>query len=127
MHPVRKGLLLQGLLYVLSGGNHFWHRQFYIRIMPDHYSHPEALVAVSGVAEILGGIGLLVPASRRFSAVGLAAMLTVFLDVHVFMIRNTQRFPEVPSWLLWVRIPLQGLLIVWALHYARRRTGLQRP
>lgn len=121
-----KGLLIQSLLYVVSGANHFWHRQFYVHIMPEHYSHPEALVTLSGVAEILGGIGLLIPASRRLSALGLALMLVVFVDVHVFMIRNIERFPEVPRSLLWVRLPLQGLLIAWALYYARRRNNLSR-
>ncbi len=88
--------------------------------MPDHYSHPLALVKLSGVAEILGGLGLLLPATRRFSAVGIALMLVVFFDVHVFMLRHPGRFSEVPEWLLWARIPLQFVLIAWALYYARR-------
>ncbi len=122
MRLVRKGLFLQSLFYVASGINHFWHRQFYLGIMPDHYSHPGVLVAASGVAEILGGIGLLIPGSRRFSALGLSVMLIVFLDVHVFMLRHPDHFPDVPKWVLWGRLPLQGVLIAWALHYARRRS-----
>ena len=88
--------------------------------MPDHYAHPLPLVELSGVAEILGGVGLLVPVTRRFSAVGIAAMLVVFFDVHIFMLRHAARFPEVPGWVLWARIPLQFLLIAWALYYARQ-------
>lgn len=87
--------------------------------MPDHYSHPDALIALSGLAEILGGVGLLFPATRRTSAVGIALMLLVFLDVHQFMLRHPERFPEVPEWALWARLPLQFVLIAWALHYAR--------
>jgi uncharacterized membrane protein len=126
-HPVgaRVGLVAQALFYVASGINHFWHQHFYLHIMPDHYSHPLALVELSGVAEILGGTGLLVPAARRFSAVGIAVMLVVFFDVHVFMLRHAERFPEVPAWLLWTRIPLQFALIAWALHYARRDASSQ--
>jgi uncharacterized membrane protein len=116
----RVGLIAQSLFYVASGTNHFWHENFYLHIMPDHYSHPLALVKLSGVAEILGGLGLLVPATRRFSAVGIAAMLVIFFDVHIFMLRHAGRFPEVPEWVLWARIPLQFLLIAWALYYARR-------
>jgi len=88
--------------------------------MPHHYSHPLALVGLSGVAEVFGGLGLLLPATRRFSAVGIALMLVVFFDVHVFMLRHPARFPEAPVWVLWVRIPLQFVLIAWALYYARR-------
>jgi uncharacterized membrane protein len=120
-HPIwtRAGLIAQSLFYVASGINHFWHQNFYLHIMPDHYSHPLALVRLSGVAEILGGLGLLLPATRRFSAVGIALMLVVFFDVHVFMLRHPARFPEAPTWVLWVRIPLQFALIAWTLAYAQ--------
>lgn len=111
-------LLLQSLFYITSGANHFWHEDFYVRIMPDHYSHPHTLVQISGVAEIFGGVGLLIPATRRFSAIGLSAMLVVFLDVHQFMLRHPERFPQIPKWALWARFPVQAVLIAWAWHYA---------
>jgi uncharacterized membrane protein len=119
----RIGLFVQSLFYVVSGMNHFWHRQFYMGIMPDRYSHRDALVQLSGVAEILGGAGLAVPASRRFSSFGLTLMLIVFLDVHIFMIRHSELFPNVKRWILWARLPLQGVLIAWALYYARSRNN----
>ena len=112
-------------MYVASGVNHFLHKGFYLHIMPDHYSHPAALVQGTGVAEVLGGLGLLAPATRRVSAVSLAALLLVFLDVHVYMLRHGERFPEAPRWLLWGRMPLQFVLIAWALHYARPRRLLR--
>ena len=59
------------------------------------------------------------PATRRVSAIGLAAMLVVFLDVHLFMIRHAERFPNIPQAALWARLPIQALLIAWALRYAR--------
>jgi uncharacterized membrane protein len=116
-------LIFQSLFYVAGGINHFWHQSSYLNIMPDHYSHPEALVKISGAAEILGGIGLLVPGARRVSAAGISAMLVVFLDVHLFMLRHQDRFPTVPKWILWARLPLQAVLIAWAWHYTRRDAG----
>ena len=123
MNLSRASLIAQASLYFLGGINHFWHPGFYVHIMPDHYAHPEALVCASGAAEILGGIGLLVPATRRVSAAGIILMLIVFLDVHQFMLTHHQRFPEVPLWLLWLRIPLQFALIAWASLYLRRQRG----
>ena len=123
----RAGLLAQSLLYAASGVNHFWHASFYEHIMPDHYAHPAALVKLTGVAEILGGLGLLPRATRRFSAVGIAAMLVGFLDVHQFMLRHAERFPEAPAWVLWARIPLQFVLIAWVLWYARREARATPP
>jgi uncharacterized membrane protein len=118
-------LIAQASLYVLGGINHFGHTGFYVHIMPDHYAHPEALVLASGAAEILGGIGLLVPATRRFSAAGIVLMLIVYFDVHLFMLTHAGRFPEVPAWILWARIPLQFVLIAWAAMYLRRERGLR--
>jgi len=112
-------LWAQSLFYIASGINHFWHPGFYVHIMPDHYAHPALLVELSGVAEIAGGLGLLPAATRRYAAWGIAAMLVVFLDVHIFMLRKAGHFAEVPMWLLWARLPLQFLLIGWALHYSR--------
>ena len=53
-----------GTVSVLCGWrfNYFWHEGFCRHIMPAHYSHHGAMVRVSGLAEILGGLGLLAPA-----------------------------------------------------------------
>jgi uncharacterized membrane protein len=118
-------LIAQASLYVLGGINHFWHTGFYVHIMPDHYAHPEALVLASGAAEILGGIGLLVPVTRRFSAAGIVLMLIVYFDVHLFMLTHAGRFPEVPVWILRARIPMQFVLIAWAWMYLRRERDLR--
>ena len=32
----RKSLVLQSLVYIAGGINHFWHKDFYVHIMPDH-------------------------------------------------------------------------------------------
>jgi uncharacterized membrane protein len=121
----RLSLLAQASLYILGGFNHFWHSGFYVHIMPDHYAHPEALVCASGVAEVLGGVGLLVPTTRRFSVAGIILMLIVFFDVHLFMLSHHRRFPEVSLWLLWARIPLQFALIAWAAKYVSRERGFK--
>jgi uncharacterized membrane protein len=128
MRLARVGLIAQSLFYIGGGVNHFVHREFYRHIMPDHYAHPAEWVELTGVAEIAGGAGLLLPATRKSAAVGIAAMLVVFLDVHQYMLRHPKRFPGIPKWTLWARIPLQFALIAWALHYARQpETGVVSP
>ena len=113
------GLVMQAVLYIGAGINHFWHDRFYLHIMPDHYAHPRLLVALSGVAEIAGGLGLLLPATRGYAAVGLALMLVGYFDVHIFMLSHAERFPEVPGWVLWGRLAFQFVLIAWALQAGR--------
>ena len=111
--------MAQSLFYIGAGVNHFLHEDFYTHLMPDHYDDPRAWVLITGAAEILGGLGLLIPQSRRFSAVALAAMLAGYMDVHLYMLRHPERFPEFPQWGLEARIPMQVLLIAWALAHAR--------
>ncbi len=118
----RVGLLLQSFLYVASGINHFVHTTSYNHLMPQHYRDPTLWVRLSGVAEIAGGAGLLSPRSQRLAALGLAIMLFAFLDVHQDMVRHPERFPGIPRWVLWARIPLQFALITWAGWYIRTRS-----
>lgn len=123
MAPPRWDHKLQASLYVAAGVNHFWHPAMYRAILPAHYGHRELLVAASGVAEIAGGLGLLPTATRRFAAGGICLMLLVFLDVHQDMLRHAERYPGIPRWALWARIPLQFALMGWAYRFARG----QRP
>lgn len=112
-------MVAQSLLYVAGGINHFWHSRPYVGIMPPHYSHPLELVQASGIAEILGGIGLLIPATRRVSAWGIIAMLLVYYDVHIYMVQHPEQFAPIPPWALWARLPLQLVLMYWAYIYTR--------
>jgi uncharacterized membrane protein len=113
------GLIVQALFYVMLGINHFWHWQTYVAIMPTHYFHPRLLVFISGAAEILGGLGLLLEKTRRIAAWGLIAMLLIYFDVHFFMVSHPSRFASIPVWLLYLRIPFQFALVAWAWAYTR--------
>jgi uncharacterized membrane protein len=108
-----------GLLYAAAGINHFVNPDFYLPIMPPYLPAPLLLIYLSGVAEILLGIGVIVPRTARASAWTIIAMLIVFMLVHVHMVANPQDFSDVPVWALWLRLPLQALLILWAWWYTR--------
>ena len=117
----RVGLYTQALFYAAGGVNHLWHPRMYVAIMPDHYAHPAAWVAGTGVAEIAGAVGLILPATRRAAAVGIILMLLGYFDVHSFMLQHaTDRFSSIPHWALVVRLPMQLVLMAWAAVYARR-------
>lgn len=113
------GRVLMGALYVVAGVGHMVATRFYERIMPDYIPAHHDLVLLSGGLEICGGVGLLVPQTRRFSAWGIAAMLVAYMPVHVWMIQHhDDRYSTIPLWALWARVPLQFVLIAWALRYA---------
>jgi uncharacterized membrane protein len=70
---VRTGLrLLLALFYVTAGVLHLKSPGGFLSITPDWVRYPAAVVAFTGVAEILGGIGLLVPRVRQAAGIGLA-------------------------------------------------------
>ncbi len=110
---------VMGLAYIAFGINHFWHPDFYINIMPSYLPSHGLLVDLSGVAEIVLGVMILIPRYRKPAAWGIIAMLIVFMTVHIHMVQNSQLFKNVPEYLLWLRIPLQFILILWAFWYTR--------
>ena len=120
------GLVTQSLVYIAGGINHFAMRRLYMAIMPAHYSHAPGWVELTGVAEIAGGLGLLLPATRRPAAWGIIAMLLVYFDVHFFMLQHAGRFAPIPKWALEARIPLQFVLIAWAYVYTRKAAAATR-
>ena len=108
---------LLAALFVGAGVNHFLNPQVYLPLVPPALPAPGFWNAVAGVAEVAGGVGLLIPRVRRAAAWGLVAMLVGFLWVHVEMLVNPDRTElgrAAPAWLLWTRLPMQGLLIAWA-------------
>lgn len=105
------------LLFVTAGMLHFAFPEVYVRIVPPGFPSPRVLVWMSGAAEIAGGIGLLIPRLRRAAGWGLIALLLAVLPVNVYMALGPESTGAGPidSLLLWLRIPLQGVLIagVW--------------
>ena len=120
------GLVILGLFYVVAGINHFRSPLTYLAAMPPYIPWPLVMIYISGVAEILGGIGVLVPdgfvfpRTRAFAAWGLVLMLIAVLPVHINMCLHPEQFPGVPLWAIWLRLPLQLPLILWAWYYTRR-------
>lgn len=120
------GLTLMGLLYIGAGINHFLHVKMYLAVMPPYIPWPAAMVAISGIAEILGGIGVLIPdgfvfpRTRAAAAWGIVALLIAVSPVHIHMALHPEQFPTVPLWVIWLRLPLQIPLILWAWSYTRR-------
>ena len=106
-------------LFVLAGVGHFASTDFFARIVPPYVPYPRAMVLVSGGFEILLGILLAIPRTSRIAAWGLIALLLAVFPANLFMYQHADKF-GLPSLLLLLRLPLQGLLIYWAWIYARR-------
>jgi uncharacterized membrane protein len=108
---------LFGPLFVLAGILHFLIPGVYESIVPDYLPARRALVYASGVAEIVGGLGVLSRRTRKLASwLNMATLLGVS-PVHIDMALHPERWEhKVPGGrpALLARIPLQGLLIAWA-------------
>lgn len=120
LKPVLRTVLAVGMMAI--GLRHFTHPEPFVRIVPSFLPDPALLVYVSGVAEILGGLGLLFPLTRRWAAFGLVALYVAVFPANINMaVNHIALVPGQPiaDGLLWARLPLQGVLIAWAWWYTR--------
>ena len=102
-----------GGIYFVLGILHFTHKSFYQPLMPKFLPAHDFLIYASGISEIILGIGVLFPMTRVYALWGIIAMLIVFLIVHVNMLYHKNGLGIHPL-LLWLRIPIQFVLIYWA-------------
>jgi len=105
---------------IAAGANHFAIPRAYARIVPPSMSARAAeLVALSGVAELAGGVGVLVPRTRRLAGLGLIALLAAVFPANLYMARRPEHFRKIPRWALYARLPLQPLMMIWAWRATR--------
>lgn len=118
----RAGLTLMGLFYVFAGVLHFLRPEAYLPMMPGYLPAPRALIYVSGAAEVLGGVGVLIPRTRRAAAWGLVALLVAVWPANLHIaLENVPLFGAeqgAGAW-NWVRLAFQVPLILWAWSYTR--------
>ena len=106
--------------FSFAGVMHFVRPREYEAIVPPQVPmHREAVVA-SGVAEIVGGVAVLSPKTRRFARWWLLGLLAAVFPANVYMTLQPEEVAErgvaadrIPAWLLWARLPLQPLMAAW--------------
>jgi uncharacterized membrane protein len=124
-HPrKRRKEILRGVLAVaiiIVGITHFTHPDQYARIVPPQLPNPVGLVYISGVFEILGGIGLLIPYVSVAAAWGLIALFIAVFPANINQAINSipiDGIPHHPAF-YWIWLPFQAVLIAWAWWYTR--------
>ncbi len=85
--------------------------------MPPAIPYPRAVVIATGVAEIFGGVGLLVPATRKAAAIGLALYAVGVFPANVYHAFAHKHVPPIPDgwWYHGPRLAAQPLFVWWAL------------
>ena len=115
-----------GLFFLVAGVGHFTTPGFFRQIVPPFLPAPGLIVAVSGVAEILLGALVMVPATRTLAAWGIIALLVAVYPANIYQALYNPVLVDPPAWMgqpsqtaLWIRLPMQFVLIYWAWRYTR--------
>jgi uncharacterized membrane protein len=105
---------LLGAFFICAGVNHFLMPRAYRQIVPPRlHGGATPLGALSGAAEVAGGVGVLLEPTRRAAGVSLIALLAAVFPANLYMARAPERFPRIPRWALYARLPLQPLMMWW--------------
>lgn len=114
---------LLAAFFTLAGTMHFVIPRSYEAIMPPYVPRHREAVAVSGAAEISGGLMVLHPRTRRLAGPWLVALLAAVFPANVHMALHPDQIPglRVPRWALWARLLLQPPMMLWAWRATRHR------
>ncbi len=94
-----------------------------IRMVPPSVPYPELMVTFTGVCEILGAVGLLVPRTKRVSALALILFLIAVLPANIYAAQAELTLCGSPVTPLIPRVALQMLFILlvgWSGIYSGR-------
>lgn len=116
MTPILKrvALVLVFLWFTIGGVAHYVLTEAEMRIVPPFIPWPRAAVLVSGVFELLGAVGILIPVTRRAAGVGLFLLTIAVTPANIYMLQHAEAF-SVPRWALIVRLPFQVALLAMIL------------
>lgn len=112
--------IILAVFMICAGVLHFARPDFYLKIMPPYLPAHYELVIVSGFCEVVLGVLLLVPKVSQLAAWGIVALLIAVFTANIHIFQNQEVLPATPILHL-LRLPLQGLLILWSYWHTKSR------
>jgi uncharacterized membrane protein len=105
------------LMFLLTGLAHFGlgRRADLIAMVPPRLPRPGLLVTVTGVLELAGAAGLLIPATARLAAACLALLMILMFPANVSAARRRVQLGGRPATPLALRTPMQLVFLAAAV------------
>jgi uncharacterized membrane protein len=117
--PLRTGLRwVLALVYMAVGLVHLRSPHGFLPIMPPWVPYPLAVILVTGVCEIVGGLGLLIPPLRRTAGIMLALYAVCVFPANLHHAFGHVVAPGLPTswWYHGPRLVFQPVIVWWALY-----------
>jgi uncharacterized membrane protein len=103
------------VMFLFTASSHFTPiKKDLIAMVPPELPRPDLLVLLTGIAELAGAIGLLIPAIRYWTALGLIVLMAAVLPANISATKRSVLLRGQPPTPLWLRIPMQVLFVGWA-------------
>lgn len=118
-------LLVISLFFFAGGLAHFVFTDFFVMAMPDYLGYHQELVLISGIFELAGAMGILVPKTRFWAGCGLIVLIAAVYPANINMALHPEQYPEIPRLLLYARLPLQ-FLMAWFVWWSIKAERLER-
>jgi len=101
------------VMFCFTGAAHFGRMRTDLeKMVPPWVPDPKRAVWVAGLLEMLGAIGLLLPETRQLAGICLIAFLIAVFPANIHAAQSGVTLGERPVTPLWVRGPMQALLIL---------------
>ena len=113
---------LLAIIMFVAGTMHFLNPQFYMTIMPPYLPLHLELVYVSGLCEVTLGVLLVVPRFSRLAAWGICALLIAVFPANIYLYQHQELVSASPM-VHFLRLLLQGVLLLWAYWHSRPIQG----
>jgi uncharacterized membrane protein len=114
-----KTAIITGIIFITAGINHFIIPNFYMEIMPPYLPYPLMLIYLSGVAEVICGILLIISKTRKIGAWLTIALLIAIFPANIQMSIDELNNAGVLFYASILRLPLQFLLIYWVYRFTK--------
>ena len=110
-------MYVMAAFFIYAGIYHFINPKFFLRIIPPILPLKEWINWVTGAFEVILGLLLLFPTYQSPAAWGIMILLVAVFPANIYHLMAKGAGMKVPIWALWVRLTLQGVLILWAYQY----------
>lgn len=100
------------VMFIFTATAHFNKMKHdFARMIPAYFPHPLVVVYVTGVLELLGAAGLLLPQFRRLAGICLIALLAGMFVANINAAQRSITLRGKPPTPLWLRVPMQVFFI----------------